>query len=236
MDEGPGLGEFARSEELAHVLGKGSDGVGIIQQRPSFRQHGSGFLCGCLQLLPPVAVFQDAFRGIGHVQVGTFDEVPDAVKLPLDLLQFGLDGLQVLTLFSGHAVHLLVDQPHQVADVGLGEDVVPDVGDDDVLEGLGVEPGRVAGVFALLEQELADVVGVLATLGLGRGEGRAAVFALGQAAEQVGAGGTAGMYLFGSAGAQQPMDPAELLGGYDGGEGVFDADRFGLVLGPGTPD
>ena len=38
--------------------------------------------------------------------------------------QFRLDGLQVLPLFAGHAVHLLVQQFHQVADVGLGEDSV----------------------------------------------------------------------------------------------------------------
>ena len=44
------------------------------------------------------------------------------------------------------------------------------------------------------------------------------------------------MDLLGSAGDQQPIDPAELLGSYYRGEGILDADRFGLVLGPGAPD
>ena len=183
-----------------------------------------------------MAVFQDAFRGVGHIQVGALHKVPYAIQLPLDLLKLGLDGLQPVPLFFGDAVHLLVHQLHQVPDVGFGEDVVADVGDDDVLEGLGVEPGGAAGVLAFFEQGLADVIGVLAALGLGGGEGLAAGLALGQAAEQVRTGGAAGMDLLGSAGDQQPTDPVELLGSYDGGEGVFDADRFGLVLGPGAPD
>ena len=38
-----------------------------------------------------------------------------------------LMGTQLLPLLPGHFVHLLVYQSHQVfADVGLGEDVVPD--------------------------------------------------------------------------------------------------------------
>ncbi|MDE2682821.1 MAG: hypothetical protein OXI54_01560 [Chloroflexota bacterium] len=119
--------------------------------------------------------------------------MPDAIQLPLDLFQLGFDGLQVLPLFSGHTVHLLVQQLHQVADVGLGEDVVPDVGDDNLLEGLGVEPGGLARTAALLEDGLADVVGVFAALGFGGGEGLATGLALGQAAEEVGTGGAAGM-------------------------------------------
>ena len=44
------------------------------------------------------------------------------------------------------------------------------------------------------------------------------------------------MDLLGSAGDQQPIDPAELLWSHYRGEGILDADRFGLVLGPGAPD
>ena len=71
--------------------------------------------------------YQDSFPGVGHVQVSALDDVQDAVQLPLDLLQFSLDGSQLLPLLPGHVVHLLVHQSHQVvADVGLGEDVAPD--------------------------------------------------------------------------------------------------------------
>ena len=181
-------------------------------------------------------VFQDAFRGVGHVQVGRFDEVPDAIQLPLDLFQLGLDGLQVLALFPCHSVHLLVQQFHQVADIALGEDVLADVGDDDLLKGPGVEPGRVAGPAALFENRLADVVGVLAALGLGSGEGFAAGLALGQAAEQVGAGGAAGVGDRRRAGFQQSPDPPELLVRDDGGKGVHHPHRFLSVLGSQTPD
>ena len=83
---------------------------------------------------------------------------------------------------------------------------------------------------------MADVVGVLAALGLGSGEGLPAGFAGEDAAEQVGTGGPPGMDLPGGAGTQQFPDPPELLASHDGGEGVFHPDRLGLVLGPGAPD
>ncbi len=177
-------------------------------------------------MLPAVTVFQDALRRVSHVQVGALDEVPDAVQLPLHLFQFGFDGIQILPLLPCHAVHLLVHQAHQVADVGLGENVLPDVGDDDVLEFLGVESGSVAGPAPLLEQGLADVVSVLPALGFGGGEGLAAGLALGQPAEQVGTGGAPGMGDGRGAGFQKLPDPLELLLGHDGGEGVFHADRL----------
>ena len=235
-DEGFGFGEFAGLEKLAHVLGEGGDGVGAVQQLPSLRQHGPGVLGGGFQLLPAVAVLQDALRGVGHVQVGGLDKVPDAVHLPLDFFQLGFDGFQVLPLLPCHAVHLLVQQPHQVAYVALGENILADVGDDDVLETLGIQPGRVAGSAALFEEGLADVVGVLAALGFGGGEGLVAGFALGEAAEQVRAGGAAGMGYFRSPRLQEPSDPMELFGRHDGGEGVFHADRLLAVLGVGSPD
>ncbi len=189
------------------------------------RQYGPRVLGGGFQLLAAVAVFQDAFRGVGHVQVGALHEVPDAVQLPFHLFQFGLDGLQVLPLLPGHAVHLLVQQLHQFPDVGLGEDVVPDVGDDGVLEVPGVQPGGVAGPAALLEDGLADVVGVPAALGLGGGEGLSAGLALGQAAEEVGAGGASGVGDGRGAGLQQLPDPLELLLGDYCGEGVLHPHR-----------
>ena len=36
-DEGPGLGQLAGLEELAHLLCEGGDGVGAVQHRPALR-------------------------------------------------------------------------------------------------------------------------------------------------------------------------------------------------------
>ena len=58
----------------------------------------------------------------------------------------------VLDENTGGAVQLLVEQLYQVAHVGLGEDVLPEVGDDKLLKGLGVEPAGLAGSAASLEE------------------------------------------------------------------------------------
>ena len=181
-------------------------------------------------------MFFDAVGGIGGLDVGGLDELPDAAQPPLDLLQLRLDGLQLLALLAGDPVHLFVHQLHQVADVGLGQHVLPQLADYQLLEGLGVEPGGLAGPLALLQQGVADVVGVPAALGFGGGHGLAAGLALGQAAEQVGAGGAAGVHLLRSAGLHHPGDALELLFGDDGGEGVLDPHGLGLVPGLGSPD
>ena len=73
---------------------------------------------------------------------------------------------------------------------------------DQALETLRVEPRGLAGPLALPEQGMTDIVGVLAALGLGDGEGLAAGFALGQPADQVRAERPAGMHTFGCAGPQ----------------------------------
>ena len=150
--------------------------------------------------------------------------------------QLCIHRLQPLPLLPGHPVHLLVHQPHQVADVALGENVVPNLFDDHPLELPGVEPGGVAGPAALLEQGLADVVGELAALGLLAGEGLAAGPALHDAAEQVGTGGAAGVGVDRRPRLQQGDDAVEDIPGHQGGKGVLHPDRRGLVLGVGAPD
>ena len=86
------------------------------------------------------------------------------------------------------------------------------------------------------QEGVADVVGVLAALGLGSGHGLAAGLALEQAAEQVGAGSPAGVHLLGGAGPQQLLGPLKLPLGNDGGKGVLQPHRLGLVLGLDSPD
>ena len=63
-----------------------------------------------------------------------------------------------------------------------------------------------------------------------------ALVALDQPAEQVGAAHPAGVSPLGGAGAHQLADTAELGLGDDGGKGLLDAHRVGLVLSPGAPD
>ena len=181
-------------------------------------------------------MFPDAVGGVGHLDVGGLDELPDAGQPTLDLFQLRLDCFQALPLLPGDAVHLLVHQLDQFPDVGLGEDVLTDVADDQPLEILGVEPGGIAGSRALLQQGVADVVGVLAALGFGGGHGLAVGLALEQAAEQVGADGAARVGDPGGAGLQHQGDAVELLPGDDGGEGVFHPHRRGAIPGILTPD
>ncbi|MDE2861067.1 MAG: hypothetical protein OXL35_06210 [Chloroflexota bacterium] len=111
-------------------------------------------------------VLPDAFRGVGHVEVGVLHQVPDAAQLALDLIKLGLDGLQLLPLLGGDPIHLLVHDLDQFGDVGLGEDVLPYPLHHHLLEASCVEPGGRASVLAPLHDGLADVVGELAALGV----------------------------------------------------------------------
>ena len=83
---------------------------------------------------------------------------------------------------------------------------------------------------------MADVVGVLATLGLGCGHGFATGLALGQPAQQVAAGDAAGVHLLRGAGLHHSGDAPEHLLGDDGGVCVLDAHGGSAVLGVGSPD
>ena len=105
--------------------------------------------------------------GVGHVDVvGLPDEVPDAAKVPLNILKFHIYGLQPPVLLGSHSIHLLVHSLHQVPDVSLGEYVGANLFDDQLLESSSVEPRGVAGPAALLHEGLADVVWKLAALGV----------------------------------------------------------------------
>ncbi|MDE2669815.1 MAG: hypothetical protein OXI51_09210 [Chloroflexota bacterium] len=234
--EGPGLGDLARAQKLAHVLGEGRDGVGPVEQVAALRQHSPRLLGGNLQLLLAVAVLLDAVGGVGEVEVRALDEAPDALHLLALLRQLQLDALQPLALLSGNAVHLLVQHAHEVADVGLGEDVVPYLADDGLLETLGVEPGGLAGLLSPLDEGLADVVGVAAALRLGSRERLPAALAPGQAAKEVGAGGAPGVDHLRGARLQQLVRPLELVPRDDRREGVLDAHGRSLVLAPHAPD
>ncbi len=181
-------------------------------------------------------MFSDAGHEVVHLQVGGLRQVVEPVQPALHVGQFRLGGLQPLPLFPGDAVHLLVNQPDQLPDVGLCEDVVADAIHHHVLEPAGVQPGTVAGAAAPLHQGLADVVGELAALGVLAGHGPAARLALDQTAEQVGTGHPPGMRLPGGAGTQLLVHLAELGLGDNGGEGLLHPHRLALVLRRSAPD
>ncbi|MXY43499.1 MAG: hypothetical protein F4Y50_05500 [Dehalococcoidia bacterium] len=86
----------------------------------------------------PVSVLLDAVRGVGHLDVGVLDEVPDTSQLPLHVLKLRLDGLQPLALLGGHAIHLLVYYLDQLGDVPLGQDVGANLPHHQLLEASGV--------------------------------------------------------------------------------------------------
>ncbi|MDE2669004.1 MAG: hypothetical protein OXI51_05045 [Chloroflexota bacterium] len=150
--ERPRLRDLAGAQELAHLLGEGGDGIGAVQQHAALGQHRPRLVGGDLQELLALAVLLDALRGVGHLQVRVLDHLPHAAHAPAHVLQLGLDRLQLLTLLARHAVHLLVQHAHEVADVGLGEDVVAELSDDRLLEALRVEPRGGAGLLAGLDE------------------------------------------------------------------------------------
>ena len=162
--------------------------------------------------------------------------MPDAAELPLHVLKLILDGLQLLALLGGHAVHLLVHDLHEGADIGVGEDVGANLADDHLLEAAGVEPGSLAGVLAVLHDGLADVVGELAALGVLTAERSVARLALDQTAEQVGAPHPAGVNDLWGSGPHQPHDAPEPGLGDDGGERLLHPDRVVLALARNAPD
>ncbi len=166
VDEGFGLGQFAGLEELAHLLCEGCYDVGAVEELPTLGQKRPCLLSGCLQLLLALAVFPDAVRGVGHLDVRRLYDAPYATQPPLHLLQLPLNGLQLLPLLPRHPVHLLVQQLHQSPDIGLCEDVLPHLLHDELLEFLRVESGGLASAAAALDQGVADVVGVPSALGL----------------------------------------------------------------------
>ena len=47
------------------------------------------------------------------------------------------DALKSCSFLVGYPIHLLVDEPHEVTNVGLGEDVLPNLVDGEPLEAAG---------------------------------------------------------------------------------------------------
>ena len=228
LDEGPALGQLALVEELAHVLGVGCDGLHVVEDLPALGEDGPRLGRRSLKALLPLPVVLDAGGDVGHVEVGGLHEVVEPVESEPHVVKLRVDGLKPLALLSGHAVHLLVHDLDQGADVALGEDIGANLADDHLLEAAGIEPGSLAGILAALHDRLADVVGELAALGVLSAERPVARLAPDQPAEQVGASHPAGVAPLGRAGAHELADAAEPGLGDDGGER--------LVLGVGAPD
>ncbi|MCY3587941.1 MAG: hypothetical protein OXH40_04570 [Chloroflexi bacterium] len=178
----------------------------------------------------------DAVGGVGHLEVGGLDQAPDAVQRPIHLAQLMLDRLQLAPLPMGQTVHLLIDHLDQLADVALGQNVAAQLLDDRALEVARVEPGRGAGLGALFDLRLADVVAVAAALGLGGRHAHAAGLAAEQPREQVGAGDAPRVGFLRSARLEQPLHVLELVARDDGREGVLDPHRLRTVFGVVTPD
>ena len=66
-----------------------------------------------------------AGQNVVDFHVRAFNDVPEPIHLAPNFSQFGLDGFQLIALFSRDAVHLFIEQPDQFANVALGEDVIP---------------------------------------------------------------------------------------------------------------
>ena len=156
-------------------------------------------------------------------------------RVAAHLRQLRLDARQFPAPLVGHPVQFLVHQPHQVPDVALRQNALPDLLHNQALEAPGVEPRGVTGTAAPVEQRLADIVGELPALGRRPGERPTTAPALDQPTEQVGAGGPPGVRVGRPSGLQQGGHPPELLRGDDSGERMLHPHRRRLVFGVGPP-
>ena len=235
-DERLRLGDLALHQELAHLPGVVRYSLHVLHVGPAQGQQGAGLIRRLLQPLLVLQMMPDAREYLLGGQVRLLDQLPEAVHAPADVGEPGICCLDALLLLPDDRVHLLVDQLDQVAHVGLGEDVLPDLVDDEALEALRVESRGGAFAASAMEERLADIVGVAPALGLCGGEGLAAGLAGEETAEEVGARGAAGVGDLRGLGAEHLLHPLELPLRDDGGEGVLDADRRRVVLGCGSPD
>ncbi len=207
----------------------------MVQDFSALSQGRSRLRLRSLKTLLPLPVVAYAGPEVVDLHVGGLHEVVEPVEPAAHVGELRLDGLQPLAVLARHAVHLLVHDLDQGADVGVGEDVGANLADDQLLEAAGCEPGSLAGFLAPLHQGLADVVGELAALGILAAERPLAGLALDQSAEQVGASGPPGMHDLGGAAAQLATDALELGLGYDGGKRLLHPHRVGSVLGVHAP-
>ncbi|MCY3655385.1 MAG: hypothetical protein OXG95_02095 [Chloroflexi bacterium] len=230
MEEGLRLGQFARPEELPHLLRVGRDRLHVVQHLAPLRERGPRRGGRLLEALAALLVVAHAREHVADVQLGRLHEVVEAVEAAAHVGEFGLDRLQLPALLVRDAVQLLADESHEVADVGVGEDVSAELVDDEPLEAPCVEPWRVAGPAAALHQRLADVVGELAALGVLPGEGAPAAAALDEPAQQVGAADAARVGALRRARAHERLHAAELLLRDDPRKGALDAHRRRAVL------
>ncbi|MDE2837022.1 MAG: hypothetical protein OXL97_05875 [Chloroflexota bacterium] len=235
-DERLRLGDLALHQELAHLPRVGRNPLDILYAGPAQGEDGAGLVGRLLQPLLVLQVVADAWENLLGGEIRLLDQLPEAVHAPADVGELGVCCLDALLLLPDDGVHLLVDHLDEVAHVGLGEDVLSDLVDDEALEALGVESRGRAFAAAAREEGVADVVGVAPALGLRGGECLAAGLAGEKAAEEVGARGAAGVRDLRGLGAQHLLHLLELPLGDDGGEGVLDADRGRVVLGPDSPD
>ena len=216
-------------------MGVGGDRLHVVEHRAPLGEPGPRLGGRLLQPLAPLLVLAHARQHVADVQLGRLHEVVEPVEAAAHVGQLRFDRLQLLAPLAGDDVQLLADEAHEVADVGLGEDVGADLVDDEALEAPRVEAGRVAGVASALEQRLADVVGELPALGVLPGEGAPAALAAHEPAQQVGAADAARVGAPRGAGAHVRLDAAEQLLRDDRREGVLDTHGRGTVAGVEAP-
>ncbi len=99
-----------------------------------------------------------------------------------------LERRESLALLPSNAVHLLIKQLHQVANVALRENMIPQLLDNQPLKPIRIEPRSLAARAAAVQNRLADVVAVPAALRFGSGQRPATESAANQLAQQVATG------------------------------------------------
>ena len=131
MEEGLRLGQLARPEELPHLLRVGGDRLHVVEDLAPLRERGPRLRGRLLQAPAALLVLAHARQHVADVQLGRLHEVVEPVQPAAHVGDLGLDRLELLAALARHGVHLLGDEADEVADVGLGEDVGPELVDDE---------------------------------------------------------------------------------------------------------
>ena len=181
-------------QEIAHLPDVGRDRLQTIEHRAALHERRPRLGSGVLKEFLTFLVLPKARHDVPTLKFRCLHGTPQLLHRAAHVGELLLDGLQLQALLTRDTIHLVVDEAYQVPDLGLREDVLPNLFNDQLLEILGVEARGLAGPLAALIKGLANVVVVLSRLCRHGCQGPTTAFALDQPTQQAGAGHATGMH------------------------------------------
>ena len=147
-----GRRSVAGLQEIAHLPDVGRDRLQTVEHRAALREQRPCVDSGVLKefltfLVLPKARLDVLARKLRFLVLHGAPQLLHPASHVGELL---LDGLQLQALLTRDTIHLVADEAYQVPDVGLREDVLPNLCSDLLLEILGVEARGLAGPLAAL--------------------------------------------------------------------------------------